>query len=66
MQYAGQKLINTHFRVCSTCYDIPTHGPNPYAIPADPVPVTDPRLENYAAESAGSTPVPPWPNASGD
>lgn len=42
-QFAGQTLINLHQRVCRTCYDIPSHRNNPYAIPPDPVPVADPR-----------------------
>lgn len=65
MQYAGQKIINTHFRVCPTCYDIPSVRQNPYAIAPDPVPVKDPRLEDYAAESKGSRGPAPWPNGSG-
>lgn len=54
-QYAGQKLQNTHLRVCRTCLDIPNHRFNPYAIPADPAPVYDPRLENFVLEATGST-----------
>jgi hypothetical protein len=42
-QWAGPILINLHFRVCPTCYDEPSHRNNPYALPPDPVPVTDPR-----------------------
>lgn len=54
-QWAGQKLINQHFRVCPTCLDVPSHRYNPYAIPADPVPVYDPRIENFALEATGGT-----------
>ncbi len=42
-QFAGQQVINLHYRVCKPCYDIPSHRNNPYAIPPDPVPVADPR-----------------------
>ncbi len=62
MQYAGQKIVNQNWRVCPTCYDVPSVMQNPYATPPDPVPVADPRLEDYAAESQGSRGPAPWPS----
>lgn len=42
-QWAGPRIINLHYRVCDVCYDIPNHRNFPYALPADPVAVRDPR-----------------------
>lgn len=51
--WAGTKLINTRLRVCKKCLDRPNEQLRARILPPDPVPVADPRPENYAAENLG-------------
>ena len=46
--WAGASLINKKMLVCSSCYDEPQSQLRAIVIPADPVPVTNPRVEPYA------------------
>jgi len=46
--WAGASLINKRILVCSTCYDTPQEQLRAIVIPADPVPVLNPRVEPYA------------------
>ncbi len=46
-EWAGTKLINTHKRVCMPCKDIPNPQFKARVAPPDPVPVRDPRPENF-------------------
>ncbi len=50
MEYRGNALMRTGFRVCDKCLDIPYQGRRPIIIPADPVPLLDPRPENFLLE----------------
>jgi hypothetical protein len=61
-QYAGTRLVNLRFLVCDTCLDEPQPQLKARMIPADPVPVRNPRPENYAAEendTSDAIPTPP-------
>lgn len=52
MQYEwrGQQLQPTGFKKCSRCTDIPFIFNKPIILPPDPVPVNEPRVENYEVE----------------
>ena len=56
-EYAGAGLINTGFRVCSTCIDRPNEQLLTPRLPPDPLPVFNALPENYAQEEGG----PPGP-----
>lgn len=47
-QYAGVKLQNLRLLVCRQCRDIPQIALKPITIPPDPLPVLNPRPEQYA------------------
>ena len=47
--YAGAGLINKRILVCSPCLDTPQNQLRAIVLPADPVPILNPRVENYAA-----------------
>jgi hypothetical protein len=51
MQWAGNKLINLKQLVCRRCNDIPQTQLRAIVLPADPMPVINPRPENYVAAS---------------
>jgi len=46
--WAGASLVNKRILVCSTCYDNPQEQLRAIVIPADPVPIVNPRVEPYA------------------
>jgi hypothetical protein len=46
--WAGASLINKRILVCDTCYDVPQNQLRAIIIPADPVPIINPRVEPYA------------------
>jgi hypothetical protein len=46
--WAGASLINKRILVCDTCYDEPQQQLRAIVIPADPVPIVNPRVEPYA------------------
>jgi hypothetical protein len=48
-QWAGNKLINFRQLVCRRCNDIPQTQLRAIVIPADPVPIMNPRVQNYEA-----------------
>jgi hypothetical protein len=48
-QWTGTALQNLWIRVCDRCLDIPTEQTRAIQLPADPVPVFQPRVENFAA-----------------
>lgn len=50
MEYRGNSLMKTGFLVCQRCLDVPYQGRRPIIIPADPVPMKDPRPENFLLE----------------
>jgi hypothetical protein len=45
--WAGASLINKRILVCETCYDEPQNQLRAIIIPADPVPIINPRVEPY-------------------
>jgi hypothetical protein len=46
--WAGASLINKRLLVCTPCYDVPQEQLRAIIIPADPVPIINPRVEPYA------------------
>jgi hypothetical protein len=54
--YAGAGLINKRMLVCRRCEDIPQNQLRAIVIPADPMPIQNPRVPNYA-EAASNTRV---------
>ena len=46
-QWAGPSLINLRLLVCDTCLDEPQEQLRSIIIPADPVPIINPRVENF-------------------
>jgi len=47
--YAGAGLINKRILVCSPCLDTPQAQLRSIILPADPVPIENPRVQDYAA-----------------
>lgn len=50
MEYRGNSLMKTGFLVCPRCLDVPYQGRRPIIIPADPVPIQNPRTEPLLQE----------------
>lgn len=50
-QWAGARLQNLRILVCRSCMDIPQTQLKAIIIPADPLPVMNPRPENYVADN---------------
>lgn len=58
--WAGASLINKRILVCNSCLDVPQEQLRAIVLPADPVPIMNPRVENYAkAETDYLTTVEP-------
>lgn len=55
------RLVNIRLRVCPSCMDISPSFLKPIIYPPDPVPVRDPRPQNFAIPNNGSPVVPPLP-----
>ncbi len=51
MEWAGNKLMNKRQLVCRRCNDIPNTQLRAIVLPADPMPVMNPRVQNYQAAS---------------
>jgi len=51
-EWAGSQLQNRRFLVCSRCLDIPNPQLRAYAVPADPVPISNPRPETADMSSS--------------
>jgi hypothetical protein len=47
MDWGGASLINKRILVCDTCNDVPQQQLRSIVIPADPVPVVNPRTQDY-------------------
>jgi hypothetical protein len=56
-EWQGTKLINTRKRVCLLCKDIANPQMRARLAPPDPVPVYDPRPENFIASRFDPTPL---------
>lgn len=50
-EWAGNRLVNQNFLVCDRCYDIPQEQLRSIVLPADPVPVQNPRPERYTIDN---------------
>lgn len=46
--WAGASIINKRMLVCETCYDKPQEQLRAIVLPADPMPIVNPRVEPYA------------------
>jgi hypothetical protein len=47
MQWRGPRLSNIRLYVCPECYDTPQEQLRTFVLPIDPVPIANPRPENY-------------------
>ena len=56
-QYAGAKLQNLRILVCSACLDDPQPQLRAIIIPPDPVPILNPRPENYVSDNNPISPI---------
>jgi hypothetical protein len=48
--WAGPQLINKRILVCQTCMDAPQQQLRTFALPPDPVPIQNPRPEQYQSD----------------
>ena len=46
--WAGASLINKRLLVCNTCNDMPQQQLRAIIVPADPMPIMNPRLQDFA------------------
>jgi hypothetical protein len=46
--WRGNRLMNLNIRVCNRCYDTPFEHFRPIIVPPDPIPVFQPRPDQYA------------------
>ena len=53
--WAGASLINKRILVCRPCTDVPQNQLRSIVLPADPVPIKNPRVELYVADETGYT-----------
>lgn len=60
-EWRGQRLMNIRLRVCPRCMDVPFIFNKPIVYPPDPVPIRDPRPQNFTIADNGSPTVPPLP-----
>lgn len=54
-EWRGQSLQSTGFLVCQRCLDIPFIQNRPLILPPDPVPIENPRFENFNLDNNGPT-----------
>jgi len=54
MDWRGASLMNIRLLVCSTCYDTPQQQLRAIVVPADPVPIQNPRIEWFAADETNT------------
>lgn len=45
--YAGSGLLNINLLVCNQCWDVPNENTRAIALPADPTPIVNPRVEPF-------------------
>lgn len=53
-QWTGNQLFNERILVCPRCMDKPQEQLRTIILPADPIPIANPRPEAYSTEEAGS------------
>lgn len=51
VEWRGAALLPTYIYVCRECYDVPQEQLRAIVISADPLPIIQPRVENFAADS---------------
>lgn len=56
-QFAGVKLQNLRLLVCSSCLDVPQPQLKVIILPADPLPILNPRQENYTQDDNPVSPL---------
>jgi len=49
--WRGASLMNIRLLVCNTCYDAPQEQLRAIVVPADPVPIEQPRLQDFVTAS---------------
>lgn len=59
----GVGLVNTNIRVCEKCYDEPFWPNKALHLPADPMPVRNPRPSKANIEMYNSYPIYTWDQA---
>ena len=52
--WAGASLINKRLLVCDTCNDVPQEQLRAIIVPADPVPIINPRTPDYATQETNN------------
>lgn len=50
-EWAGAALYNTQMLVCQRCLDVPQQQLRSVILPADPMPIPNPRFQNFVAAS---------------
>ncbi len=56
-QWAGPRLQNLRILVCRSCLDVPQEQLRTIILPADPVPIRDPRPEHYEIANNPNSPI---------
>jgi hypothetical protein len=56
-QWAGPQLQNLRILVCRDCLDVPQMQLRTVILPADPLPIDNPRPENYVADNNPISPI---------
>ncbi len=51
MAWRGSALLPTYMFVCNACYDLPNENLRAIVLPADPVPINQPRTEPFLYDS---------------
>ncbi len=52
--WRGASLQNIKLLVCDTCYDVPQEQLRAIVVPADPVPIVNPRIQDFAAAESNT------------
>lgn len=55
--WAGASLINKRMLVCNPCYDTPQNQLRAIILPADPMPIVNPRTEPYASDETDNVTI---------
>jgi hypothetical protein len=55
----GKELRSTGHLLCPTCWDIPNPSVRPVVLPADPVPILNPRAEKHGPDKTTPEYKPP-------
>ena len=54
--WRGASLANIRLLVCNTCYDNAQQQLRAIVVPADPLPISNPRTQDFVAAEAGPVP----------